>query len=180
MRYIFGDNTLDTERYELRRTGERIPIRPKIFQLLVYLLTHRDRVVLKEELLASLWPNQFIGDTALKSCIMLARKAVGDCQHPQRMIQTFHGRGYRFVAAVTEASESPPEGPTRSLLVPSRESAEGIAASLNAAHAVSAPEELGHAVAHAPVTGREAHAGAEGRDTFPDVLEGERKQVTIL
>ena len=114
MRYIFGDNTLDTERYELRRAGGCIPIRPKVFQLLVYLLTHHDRVVLKEELLASLWPNQFIGDTALKSCIMLARKAVGDCQHPQRMIQTFHGRGYRFGAAVAEASESPPEGPTRS------------------------------------------------------------------
>ena len=57
MRYVFADCTLDTERYELRRASVRIPLRPKVFQLLAYLITHRDRVVLKDELIAHLWPN---------------------------------------------------------------------------------------------------------------------------
>ena len=69
MRYVFDDCTLDIERYELRRASVRIPLRPKVFQLLLYLITHRDRVVLKDELVAHLWPKQFVGDAALKSCI---------------------------------------------------------------------------------------------------------------
>ena len=101
MRYVFGDYTLDTERYELRHAGGRIPLRPKVFQLLVYQLIHRDLVILKDELVEHVWPNQFIGDTALKSCMMTARKAVGDAGRTQRVIPMLHGRGYRFLAPVT-------------------------------------------------------------------------------
>lgn len=119
MRYVFGDCTLDTERYELRRAGVWIPLRPKVFQLLVYLITHCDRVVMKDELVAHLWPNQFIGDAALKSCMMTARKAVGDAGRSQRIIQTLHGHGYRFVALVTTEEEPAPTG--AHLLVPSLE-----------------------------------------------------------
>jgi DNA-binding winged helix-turn-helix (wHTH) protein len=74
MRYVFGDCTLDTEYYELHRAGVRIPVRPKVFQLLAYLIAHRDRVVMKDEMIAYLWPQQFVGDAALKSCLMTARK----------------------------------------------------------------------------------------------------------
>ncbi len=56
MRYVFGDCILDTQRYELRRAGTRIPLRPKVFQVLAYLLAHRDRLVAKQELLEHLWP----------------------------------------------------------------------------------------------------------------------------
>src|SRR5262245_25970427 len=105
MRYVFDDCTLDTERYELRRASVRIPLRPKVFQLLTYLITHRDRVVLKDELVAHLWPKQFVGDAALKSCIMTARKAVGDAGRSQRIIQTLHGYGYRFVAAISTGEQ---------------------------------------------------------------------------
>lgn len=117
MHYVFGDCTLDTERYELRRAGVRIPLRPKVFQLLVYLIVHCNRVVVKDELVTHLWPNQFIGDAALKSCIMTARKAVGDAGRSQRIIQTLHGHGYRFVAVVTTEEEPPPTDAP--LLVPS-------------------------------------------------------------
>jgi DNA-binding winged helix-turn-helix (wHTH) protein len=108
MRYVFGDCTLDPECYELQRAGVRIPLRPKVLRLLAYLIAHRDRVVLKDELIAHLWPNQFIGDTALKSCMMTVRKAVGDEGRTQRIIQTFHGHGYRFVAEVTLEDQPPP------------------------------------------------------------------------
>jgi class 3 adenylate cyclase/tetratricopeptide (TPR) repeat protein len=121
MRYVFGDCILDTERYELRRAGVRIPLRPKLFQLLAYLITHREHVVLKDELVAHLWPNQFIGDTALKSCIRAVRKALGDAGRSQWLIQTLHGHGYRFVAEVTTEDQLPPA--TATLPVPSKASA---------------------------------------------------------
>jgi predicted ATPase/DNA-binding winged helix-turn-helix (wHTH) protein len=108
MYYLFGDYTLDTERYELRRADSRIPLRPKVFQLLVYLLAHRERVVGQEELLAHLWPHQIMGDSALKSCVMAARQAVGDRRRPHQIIQTRHGYGYRFMAAVTTEDQTPP------------------------------------------------------------------------
>jgi DNA-binding winged helix-turn-helix (wHTH) protein/tetratricopeptide (TPR) repeat protein len=166
MQYLFGDYALDTSRCELCRTGRRIQLRPKVFDVLSYLIAHRDRVVSQQDLLEHLWPQQFVGEATLKSCIKEARQAVGDTGKAQRIIQTRHGRGYRFVAAVAEASESPLAEATRSLLAP--------------LHVVSAPEDLGQAMAHAPVLRTEAHAGAEGHDTCPDVLEGERKQVTVL
>jgi DNA-binding winged helix-turn-helix (wHTH) protein len=121
MRYVFDDCTLDTECYELRRAGVRIPLRPKVFRLLAYLITYRDRVVLKDELIAHLWPKQFVGDAVLKSCIMTARKAVGDAERSQRIIQTLHGHGYRFVADVITDEPAPPAGSTGP--VPSRVSA---------------------------------------------------------
>ena len=69
MRYVFGDYTLDTQLQELCRSGQLIPLRPKVFQLLAYLLTHRNRVVPKAELLEQLWSGQFIGDATLNSCL---------------------------------------------------------------------------------------------------------------
>ena len=100
MNYRFGTCTLDTQRHELHRDGARVPLRPKAFQLLTYLLDHRERVVSKDELIEQLWPQQFIGDTALNSCLKEVRQAVGDSGRDQRIIHTLRGRGYRFVAAV--------------------------------------------------------------------------------
>ena len=57
-------------------------LRPKVFQLLTYLIMHWDRVVLKDELVQSLWPDQCIGDAALKACLMVVRKAVGHGTKP--------------------------------------------------------------------------------------------------
>ncbi len=100
MRYVFGDYTLDTRRYELRRAGVPIPLRPKVSHLLAYLLAHRDRIVPRQELGEHLWPHQFISDTTLDACLAQARQAIGDSGRIQRVIQTRHGYGYRVVAAV--------------------------------------------------------------------------------
>jgi DNA-binding winged helix-turn-helix (wHTH) protein/tetratricopeptide (TPR) repeat protein len=102
MRYVFGDYSLDTQRYELSRAGALIALRPKVFQVLAYLLAQRDRVVLKQELLEHLWPAQYVGDAALNSYIMAVRQALGDSGQRQRVIRTVRGRGYRFVAPVEE------------------------------------------------------------------------------
>jgi class 3 adenylate cyclase/DNA-binding winged helix-turn-helix (wHTH) protein/tetratricopeptide (TPR) repeat protein len=108
MRYRFGDYTLDTQRYALYRAGQHVPLRPKVFQVLVYLLTHRDRVVSKDELLAQGWPGQFPSDETLNSCITAARQAVGDSGQQQAVIQTRRGYGYGFVAMVEEDAAVPP------------------------------------------------------------------------
>lgn len=102
MRYSFEEWELDVERYELRRAGQPIKLEPQVFSVLAYLVQHRDRVLSKQELLSHLWPDQYIGDSALERCIMAARKAVGDSGGKQRVIKTFHRRGYRFVVPVTE------------------------------------------------------------------------------
>jgi len=107
MYYIFGDYVLDTQRHELHHAGEPIKLRRKVFQVLAYLLVHRERVVPKEELLEHLWPDQFVGDAALKSCITALRKALGEKGRTPRCVRTLHGQGYRFVAAVEEREHLP-------------------------------------------------------------------------
>jgi class 3 adenylate cyclase/DNA-binding winged helix-turn-helix (wHTH) protein len=104
MIYAFGDCELDTCLYTLRRADQSIRLQPKVFQVLVYLIEHRDRVVSKQELSEQVWPEPFISDATLENCIKLARKAVGDDGRAQRCIQTRYGHGYRFVAAVVAHS----------------------------------------------------------------------------
>src|SRR5262245_36422257 len=101
MLYVFGDCTLDTRGYELRRGGTRIPLRPKVFRVLVYLIEQRDRVVTRDEMLAQVWTNRYVSEETLTSCVKVARRAVGDTGRTQRVIQTVHSRGLRFVAQVT-------------------------------------------------------------------------------
>ena len=100
MIYVFEDYELDTQLYELRQAGQLRKLEPQVFNVLTYLLEHRDRVVTKQELLDSLWSDQFISEVTLNHRLMAARKAIGDSGRAQRCIKTLHGRGYRFIAAV--------------------------------------------------------------------------------
>ena len=114
MRYLFGHYILDTQRAELSGAGTPIKLRRQAFQVLAYLLRHRDRVVPKHELLAHLWPEQFVGDEALKSCVKTLRKALGEQGRAPHFVRTLYGQGYRFVAAVEErlpVPDAPPSSP---------------------------------------------------------------------
>ena len=73
----FGDCELSVERIELRRGGEIIDVEPQVFDVLAYLLRHRERVVPKTELLDQIWGNRFVSESALSSRIKSARRAVG-------------------------------------------------------------------------------------------------------
>src|SRR5713101_4703022 len=117
MRYLFDDYVLDTQRYELHCAGTRVHLRPKGFQVLYYLLAHRDRVVPKSELLEHVWPQQFIGDATLNSCIMAVRKALGDRGRTSRFLHTVHGQGYRFVAPVEVWEYLPADAVPHALLL---------------------------------------------------------------
>jgi DNA-binding winged helix-turn-helix (wHTH) protein len=115
MRYVFGHYVLDTLRYELRQAGVAIPLRPKVFQVLAYLLAHHDRVILKQELLEHLWPGQYVGEATLNYSIMEVRKALGDDGHIQRLLRTVRGRGYRFVAPVGVQDQRPAADPPQAV-----------------------------------------------------------------
>ena len=99
---------LDTQRYELHHAGVLVPLRPKVFQVLAYLVAQHERVVRKEELLEALWPGQFVGDVGLNTYIMEVRKALGDRRPPHQYLRTVRGQGYRFVAPVEARDHAPP------------------------------------------------------------------------
>ena len=105
----FGETEVDARALEIRRGGAVQPVEPQVFAVLVHLLRHRDRVVSKEQLLDAVWGSRFVSESALTSRIKAARRAVGDNGRDQRVIRTYHGRGYRFVADVEpEAAAAAP------------------------------------------------------------------------
>jgi DNA-binding winged helix-turn-helix (wHTH) protein len=91
MIYGFGEWELDTQRRMLRRAGQGIRVRRKVFEALAYLLVHHDRAVSKHELCEHIWPQQFISDAALDSTIKAVRQAIGDSGRGQQFIQTVYG-----------------------------------------------------------------------------------------
>jgi class 3 adenylate cyclase len=116
MIYVFGNYELDTRRSALRCSGKSIKLERQVFRVLAYLVQHRHRVVPRQELLEQLWPQRFVSDWTLARCIALARQALGDSGRQQRVIETRHGEGYRFIAAVTRRGvEAVPDQAARPL-----------------------------------------------------------------
>jgi DNA-binding response OmpR family regulator len=107
MLYRFGNYELDAQRCELRCAGQLVAIEPKVFEVLVYLLQHRDRVVTKEELLEQCWSGTFVSDAALTRCLAKVRKTVQPEPAGPPVIKTLYGRGYCFVAPATVLSREP-------------------------------------------------------------------------
>src|SRR4029453_6905471 len=114
MIYHFGPYQLDAHRGELRCASHPVEIEPKAFDVLVYLIEHRDRIVTKDELLEHCWAGTFVSDAALTRCLAKVRKVVEAEPAGAPVIQTRYGRGYRFVAPVTVR----PHKPVLSLLPP--------------------------------------------------------------
>jgi DNA-binding winged helix-turn-helix (wHTH) protein/tetratricopeptide (TPR) repeat protein len=111
----FADCAIDIGAHDLFRSGERVSLEPQVFDVLAYLIEHRERVVPKTELLDEIWGDRFVSESALTSRIKSARRAVGDTGREQRVIRTIHGRGFRFVATVastTRVDRRPPPAST--------------------------------------------------------------------
>jgi adenylate cyclase len=106
LRYSFEDFSLDTARRELRRRGTPIALQPQVFDLLEYLIRSRDRVVSKDDLLVAVWDGRIVSESTLFTRINAARTAIGDSGEEQRLIRTAHGKGFRFVGAVSEEAET--------------------------------------------------------------------------
>ena len=109
MQFHFAGHTLDIDRRELRRGSEPVAVEPQVFDLLVYLLHNCDRVVSKDDLIASVWNGRIVSDSTLTSRINAARKAVGDSGEDQKLIRTIPRKGLRFVGVVrTQSADADP------------------------------------------------------------------------
>lgn len=102
MLYRFGSHEVDVLNYRLSDNGDTLAIEPQVFDLLVYLIANRSRMVSRQELFDRIWKGRVVSDTSLNNHIKSARQAVADDGHRQQVIKTVHGRGYQFIADVEE------------------------------------------------------------------------------
>ncbi len=109
MQFLLADHVLDVDKRELRRGSEQIAVEPQVFDLLVYLVQNRDRVVSKDDLIASVWGGRIVSDSTLTSRINSARRAIGDSGGDQKLIRTIARKGVRFVgdAHIAPSSAEP-------------------------------------------------------------------------
>jgi TolB-like protein len=158
VRFLFADHALDTDRRELHRGSEAVAVEPQVFDLLVYLLQNCDRVVTKDDLIASVWGGRIVSDSTMTSRITAARKAVGDSGRDQKLIRTIARKGLRFVGAVqtqhdgaepVHAGGSPPDNirePSRQTLSQQALSHRALSHQALPHQALSLPDRPGIAV----------------------------------
>lgn len=109
MIYRFDDIEVDTDRFELRQGGTVRKVEPQVFALLELLVSNAGRLVTKDELNLRIWGGRVVSDAVVNSRIRSARNAIGDDGKAQRLIQTVHKRGFRFVGeAVAECTVAAP------------------------------------------------------------------------
>ncbi|MEM9573331.1 MAG: tetratricopeptide repeat protein [Pseudomonadota bacterium] len=113
MRYAFGPFELDTATLELTKDGDVVSVEPQVFELLVYLVENRDRVLSKDDMIEAVWGGRIVSDSAISSRIKLVRRAVDDDGTRQSVIKTVHGKGFRFIADIEAAETAPPPPETR-------------------------------------------------------------------
>ena len=101
--YTFGPYRLDPSERRLSRDGTALALTPKAFDLLVYLVERRGRLVEKTTLMSALWPDTIVEEANVAYNISALRKALGDDRGDAKFIETVPTRGYRFVAPVVEA-----------------------------------------------------------------------------
>jgi DNA-binding winged helix-turn-helix (wHTH) protein len=125
MQIGFEDCLLDTDRRELRRGSELVALEPQVFDVLIYLVENRDRVVSKDDLIASVWSGRIVSESTLTSRINAVRRAIGDSGDKQSLIRTFARKGFRFIAPVdlkNKETLAPAEPRAAALGVPTKPS----------------------------------------------------------
>ena len=108
-RYAFGPFELDIAAAELRKNGEKIPLRPKCFDLLVYLIDRRGNLVTKEELFETIWADVVVGEATLSRTIASLRAALEDDPARPQYIETVSRRGYKFIGTLQEPVAATPK-----------------------------------------------------------------------
>jgi TolB-like protein/DNA-binding winged helix-turn-helix (wHTH) protein/Flp pilus assembly protein TadD len=98
--YRFGDFAVDPQAWKLLRDGREVHLEPSVLKLLIYLLSNRDRLVTRQELMDTVWGDTVVSDSALSKSVARLRQALDDDPANPRFIETVHARGYRFVAEV--------------------------------------------------------------------------------
>src|SRR3954470_17627352 len=95
--FTFANCSLNVERRELKQDAQLIAVEPQVFDVLVYLIRNRDRVVSRDDLLTGVWGGRIVSESTLSSRINAARSAIGDTGAQQRLIRTVARKGFRFV-----------------------------------------------------------------------------------
>jgi len=112
MQFVFAGCVLDRDKREFTRDAEPIAMEPQVFDLLLYLLQNRDRVVTRDDLIASVWNGRIVSESTLSTRITAARKAIGDTGEGQILIKTYPRKGIRFVGDLrTLGIDRPAERP---------------------------------------------------------------------
>ncbi|MEZ5557816.1 MAG: winged helix-turn-helix domain-containing protein [Pseudomonadales bacterium] len=151
--YRFGEFELDLRTRELRQLGEPVALQNKVFDLLAYLIEHRDEAVSKDQLIEAIWPGTVVTESVLTRAVMKARKALGEDSADAVSIRTVHGFGYRFAGEVRAASD---EGDARSPHADRGEAPSGA----QEPDSVSTPAPLSVAPGDLPATNPERTAAA--------------------
>jgi TolB-like protein/Flp pilus assembly protein TadD len=102
MRYLFETCSVDTDRRELRHGADVVPMAPQAFDLLVYLINNRNRVVSSDDLITAIWRGRIVSENAVTTRLNVVRDAIGDNGKAQRLLKTFPRKGFRFVGSVRE------------------------------------------------------------------------------
>jgi DNA-binding winged helix-turn-helix (wHTH) protein len=100
MRVAFGEFLLDTAMRQLVRSGTRVHLEPKAFELLELLVARRPAAVAKTEIQQRLWPDTFVSESSLTGLVAQVRKALDDDRRQGRFLRTVHGFGYAFIGEV--------------------------------------------------------------------------------
>src|SRR6478672_11315652 len=104
--FEFGDFQLDATKRRLRRLdGTPIPLTPRVFDTLLYMVEHHDSVLDKERIMEAVWPDSIVEENNLAQAISKLRQVFGETPGSHSYIMTVPGRGYRFVAGVAQRSE---------------------------------------------------------------------------
>jgi len=98
--YRFGEFELDADRFELSRGGALLEVQPRVLEVLLHLVEHRDRLVPRTELLAAVWAGVRVEEASLYRAIAIARRLLGEAAGAPDPIRTLQGKGYRFAAPV--------------------------------------------------------------------------------
>jgi DNA-binding winged helix-turn-helix (wHTH) protein/predicted esterase len=112
VRYRFDRFVLDAARRELHDGEIPVALEPQVFDLLEFLIRHRDRVVTRDDLIAGVWGGRIVSESTLATRINAARKAIGDDGAAQRLIKTIARKGFRFVGEVSEDGDASPVPPS--------------------------------------------------------------------
>ena len=104
--YSFGAVEVDLGTYSVRCSGVPLSLEPKVFDLLVYLIQNRERVVSKAELLREVWGGIAVTSTVVAQGVFVLRRALGDDGATQCIVRTVNRRGYQFVERLTRESET--------------------------------------------------------------------------
>src|SRR5215207_10944458 len=107
--YEFNGFRLEEAQLRLLYQDRPVPLKPKILDLLLFLIQKRGQLIDKNELMKEIWPDAIVEENNITVSMSILRKALGEGRDNRQFIETVPRRGYRFVAEVTELTEPAPE-----------------------------------------------------------------------